>query len=88
MIPLAFANEGSLVQIVEVRAGQGLTRRLAELGLTQGSTLRVVKSLSPGPVVVEVVNDNGYTDAWGFRDNHEDFRGKSGMSVWRGELYS
>lgn len=64
MIPLAFANEGSLVQIVEVRAGQGLTRRLAELGLTQGSTLRVVKSLSPGPVVVEVVNDNGYTDAW------------------------
>ena len=64
MIPLAFAGEDSLVQIVEVRAGQGLIRRLAELGLTQGSTLRVVKSLSPGPVIIEVVNGNGYTDAW------------------------
>ena len=64
MIPLAFANEGSLVKIVEIRAGQGLTRRLAELGLTQGSTLKVVKSSSPGPVIVEVVNGNGYTDSW------------------------
>ena len=64
MIPLTFANEGSLVQIVEVRAGQGLTRRLAELGLTQGSTLRVVKSSPPGPVIVEVVNGNGYVEGW------------------------
>ncbi|RLF09372.1 MAG: hypothetical protein DRJ68_03560 [Thermoprotei archaeon] len=53
MTPLAFTREGRLVRVVEVRGGRGLTRRLAEVGFTPGSTLRVVSS-SRGPVVVEL----------------------------------
>jgi len=62
MIPLAFVEEGSLVKVVGIRAGWGLTRRLAELGLTEGSILKIVKSSPPGPVVVEVVN--GRVSGW------------------------
>ncbi|RLF16360.1 MAG: ferrous iron transport protein A [Thermoprotei archaeon] len=50
--PLAMAPEGSYVVVEEIRAGPGLARRLAELGIMKGVVLRVVKS-GPGPVIVE-----------------------------------
>ena len=36
MMPLAFAPEGSLVRIIDIMAGRGLTRRLIEMGLVPG----------------------------------------------------
>ncbi len=56
MMPLAYARSGSLVRVVFIRAGAGLARRLRELGIIEGSILRVVRSSGPGPVIVEVVD--------------------------------
>ncbi|MCD6368293.1 MAG: FeoA domain-containing protein [Thermoproteales archaeon] len=54
MMPLAFAPEGSLVRVIDIMAGRGLTRRLIEMGLVPGSVIKVVKTMGPGPIVIEV----------------------------------
>ena len=59
MIPLAFASEESLVTIKAINAGKGVVYRLAELGLTIGSTVRVVKASGPGPVIIELCCNQG-----------------------------
>ena len=53
-MPLAMVSPGEVVTVVNIRAGRGLTRRLADMGLTPGTTLRVVNSQAPGPIIVEV----------------------------------
>jgi len=53
-MPLAMVSPGEVVTVVNIRAGRGLTRRLADMGLTPGTTLRVVNSQTPGPIIVEV----------------------------------
>ena len=57
-MPLAFAREGSTVRVVEVKAGKGRTRRLAELGIHPGSEVKIVKTSGPGPVILEVSQAN------------------------------
>ncbi len=54
MIPLSLASVGETVEVVAVRAGWGLQRRLADLGLTPGVKVRVISSGKPGPVVLDV----------------------------------
>jgi ferrous iron transport protein A len=54
MMPLSMASSGETVEVVAVRAGWGLQRRLADLGLTPGIRVRVVSSGKPGPVVLDV----------------------------------
>lgn len=53
-MPLSMASPGEVVQIAGVRAGRGLARRLADMGLVPGSSVRVISSYMPGPVVLEV----------------------------------
>ena len=53
-MPLAMVSPGEVVTVVNIRAGRGLTRRLADMGLTPGTTLRVINSQTPGPIIVEV----------------------------------
>lgn len=53
-MPLAMVSPGEVVTVVNVRAGKGLTRRLADMGLVPGTTLRVINSQTPGPIIVEV----------------------------------
>ena len=48
------APEGSWVRVVEVRAGRKAMIRLAELGFLYGSVIRVLKSFSSGPILLEV----------------------------------
>ena len=57
--PLSMAPPGSLVVVVRVHGGPGFTRRIAEIGLSPGSVLRVVKSGGPGPVLVELSSPSG-----------------------------
>lgn len=52
-MPLAMASPGRVVQLVDIRAGRGLTRRLADMGLTPGVNIRVINSQMPGPVVID-----------------------------------
>ena len=54
MMPLSMVTPSEVVQVVAVRAGWGLQRRLAEMGLNPGVTVRVLNSQRPGPVVIDV----------------------------------
>ena len=53
-MPLSMASPGQVVQVVAIRAGWGLQRRLADMGLTPGVQVRVINSQRPGPVVLDV----------------------------------
>jgi len=53
-MPLAMARPGELVTVIGVRAGWGLQRRLADLGLTPGVQIRVINSQMPGPVLIDL----------------------------------
>lgn len=55
-LPLSMAREGSTVKVVDVVGCRNAVRRLHELGIMPGTRLRVVKTMSPGPVIVEVAN--------------------------------
>ncbi len=51
---LSRAEPGETVTVAALRAGWGLQRRLADLGLTPGASVRVISSGRPGQVVIEV----------------------------------
>lgn len=53
-MPLAMVSPGETVTVVGVRAGWGLTRRLADMGLTPGVPIRVVNSQMPGPIIIDL----------------------------------
>ena len=54
MMPLSMASPNETVEVATVRAGWGLQRRLAEMGLNPGVKVRVINSQHPGPVVLDV----------------------------------
>jgi len=53
-MPLTMAGPGEKVTVVGIRAGRGLTQRLADMGLNQGVTLKVISSQMPGPVLIDL----------------------------------
>ena len=54
MVPLGFLPEGRVAVIVDIHGGRNIITRLIAMGLTIGSKIRVVKSIGPGPVLIEV----------------------------------
>lgn len=54
LMPLAMVSPGETVQVVDIRAGWGLQRRLADMGLTSGVTIRVLNSQMPGPIIMDL----------------------------------
>jgi len=54
MMPLSMVSAGEQVQVVAVKAGWGLQRRLADMGLTPGVKVKVINSQRPGPVVIDI----------------------------------
>jgi ferrous iron transport protein A len=52
--PLSRATNGQVVTVSAVRAGWGLERRLADLGITKGVEMKVISAGRPGQVVVQV----------------------------------
>jgi ferrous iron transport protein A len=53
-MPLAMVRPGELVIVIGVRAGWGLQRKLADMGLTPGIQIRVINSQMPGPVLIDL----------------------------------
>jgi len=53
VMPLAMVRPGEQVTLVAVNAGRGLTRRLADMGLYPGVSVRVVQS-HPGPFLLQL----------------------------------
>jgi len=51
------APPGVDVRLVAIYGGRGIRRRLADLGLTPGTTLRVVQAHSWGPLIVAFKDD-------------------------------
>lgn len=54
-IPLTNMKEGQTGIIITVDGGKGATKRLADLGLTTGTEIKVIrKALFSGPVKIQV----------------------------------
>ena len=53
-MPLAMVRPGELVTVTGVRAGWGLQRKLADMGLTPSIQIRVINSQMPGPVLIDL----------------------------------
>jgi ferrous iron transport protein A len=53
-MPLAMVSPGEVVRLVDVRAGRGLQKRLADMGLTHGVIIRVMNSQRPGPLIIDL----------------------------------
>ena len=53
-MPLAMVSPGETVTVVDVRAGRGLQRRLADMGLVPGTTLKVINGHAPGPIIIDL----------------------------------
>ncbi len=51
---LGMVDSGELVTVVGLNGGFGLCRKLADMGLTPGVSLKVVHSQGRGPIVVDV----------------------------------
>jgi Fe2+ transport system protein FeoA len=58
LMPLTFAQPGQSVRLVEVRAGNRLRKRLADLGLHNGMIIRVVSSNRDGALILAVTADS------------------------------
>ncbi len=54
MMPLSMVQSGESVQVAAIRAGWGLQRRLADMGLTPGVRVKVINSGGRGPVVLDI----------------------------------
>ena len=52
-MPLTMVSAGEKVRIVGVRAGRGLNQRLADMGLTPGTTIEVITRHGMGPVLID-----------------------------------
>ena len=61
-VSLVTVKPGSTVTLTVIKAGKGLNRRLADMGLVPGATLRVINNQKSGPILVEV---KGYRLALG-----------------------
>jgi ferrous iron transport protein A len=57
MIPLSMVSPGEEGRLVAIYGGQRLRKRLADLGLNLGTTLKVVQAGMIGPLIV-AVNDS------------------------------
>jgi ferrous iron transport protein A len=52
-MPLAMVRPGEQVTLVAINAGRGLTRRLTDMGLYPGVSVRVIQS-HPGPFLLQL----------------------------------
>lgn len=57
MMPLTMAPPGEDVKLVAFYGGQRIRKRLADLGLTPGTILRVVQADAWGPLIVAFKDD-------------------------------
>ncbi len=53
-MPLAMAQIGQIVRLLSVRAGKGLRKRLADMGLVPGAELEIVQNATSGPFIIRV----------------------------------
>jgi len=52
MVPLAFAEPGTMVEVIDLRCGRACAFRLQEMGIVKGAWYRVVHSSGNGPLIL------------------------------------
>ena len=52
MCPLSMIEPGEKVEIAEIRAGRGLSVRLANMGFYPGVIIDVISNLKRGPLII------------------------------------
>ena len=52
MVPLAFVEPGSLVEVLEFRCGGNCSCRLREMGIVKGCRYRVTTGAKDGPFIL------------------------------------
>ena len=57
MMPLTMVSPNEAVKLVAINGGRTVRQRLADLGLTPGTTLRVVQADAWGPLIVAFKDD-------------------------------
>jgi ferrous iron transport protein A len=57
MMLLTMVSPGEDVKLVAIRGGQRVRKRLADLGLTPGTVLRVAQTNAHGPLIVAFKDD-------------------------------
>jgi len=57
MMSLAMVAPGETVKLIGVRGGQRVSKRLADLGLTPDTIVRVVQANAYGPLIVAFKED-------------------------------
>jgi len=53
-VPLAFLMPGERGEIVEIRGGRGITKRLHEMGFVPSAFIEVLTSRARGPLLVGI----------------------------------
>ncbi len=56
-MPLSMVTPGETVELVHIHGGQKLRKRLADLGLNVGMSVRVMQGDPTGPMIVAVKGD-------------------------------
>ncbi|MFC1961182.1 ferrous iron transport protein A [Chloroflexota bacterium] len=56
-LPLNMAAAGETVQLIKINGGRRMRKRLADLGLNIGMSLRVVQSAAHGPMLLAFKDD-------------------------------
>ena len=56
-MPLSMVSPGETVELVQIREGRRLRKRLADLGLSVGLNVRVVQNCFHGPLILAVKED-------------------------------
>ena len=56
-LPLSMLSPGEKAFLVEIRGGQTLHKRLADLGLTIGDEVRIVQGDPSGPLILAIKDD-------------------------------
>lgn len=56
-LPLSLVEPGQAVTLADVEAGDRFRKRLGDLGLGVGMTVRVVQNSFPGPLIVATTDD-------------------------------
>jgi ferrous iron transport protein A len=57
-IPLPMARNGQALRLVSIEGGAHLRQRLGDMGLTPGTSLRLVQADGGGPLIVAVKDDS------------------------------
>lgn len=57
IMPLCMVSPGKTVELIKIEGGHKMRKRLADLGLNVGTTLRVMQGDATGPMILAIKGD-------------------------------